>query len=959
MRLKISNETSTMAIDSHAFQKSATVSNGASSKIVTVTNICILESIQQLRSYRIQQEKLIRGILSVISFVAQTLNVGTLSVHDDDAANSVKFDETDGTYRDLKRHRSDRIAEETAQIDHSPRNYALSSFSMNIHLTRRGSPLREALLDFDKASSRGDMPREGSEADFRMHFWRMLSASSDLNLKQRASSNEIASNTADSTMNKATDSANETNICEDYSLESYVEQSSSPRKAGAQESSASLREAMETGKRTLSSIQRQIRKAAEGGDDTSIQTLIDQRTELMNSSYYSASLLMKHVIQVKQWQEKRQKILTQILTRLERLDISKFIPELDHSDIEASNDSTKKVSSPSERSLHGFRSSQPPLNLVNEPLEVRNTMEVYFGNEYAGDQISGSGAMSSSPRMTHPHAMEAEPLTDQMQRTTWSEWESVVAQCAKCISIVNSDAAESAIYSLRESFNKLSKISTNLATFINYGNSDSLLHASAGPVDLTIKSSMNTTSDGIEYDATLKSSASSNDDYNANISNSLSISMDSDLQLNDIPTSLNAVEVAPYENVAQDYDQALQDIDCRKMEAKLAIDREIATIKAWFPEAIVSFHTSLTKGCGLVKSMMDHARLDHMEIVEMEREVRDWNELVNRLRDRYALQQRCDELVHENSIKEENLLKLEDEKIDIRSLLEKATLKETRKARNFSIRGLSRTSSHSTTDDSATITSGETIIETEVEEIRKKLLATEKAVKECRKEMRGWYREVRQFAQTIAPELFLLLPDLLYAGSILGDGGFAEGAKLPKRRLDEYEDIVPLHHMPTSKVQSNSTMIQSRHVLLKATYDGEDVVLKGFIMHEGDQRKGLERELSILSRLRNDAIICPNAIVEDTGTFDSPYLQVAVYIEYPFLKGGNLSQWLKGGSEQSNQNSVEKSNSSVATSRKPWELQNIARQILYGLMYLHDHGVIHKVSNFLSIVDGNAVNSKF
>ena len=56
-----------------------------------------------------------------------------------------------------------------------------------------------------------------------------------------------------------------------------------------------------------------------------------------------------------------------------------------------------------------------------------------------------------------------------------------------------------------------------------------------------------------------------------------------------------------------------------------------------------------------------------------------------------------------------------------------------------------------------------------------------------------------------------------------------------------------------------------------------------------------------------------------------PSLQVTIFIEYPYCRGGNLSQWLR------------------AVPRKPWELQSIARQILYGLMYLHDHGVVHKV----------------
>ena len=192
-----------------------------------------------------------------------------------------------------------------------------------------------------------------------------------------------------------------------------------------------------------------------------------------------------------------------------------------------------------------------------------------------------------------------------------------------------------------------------------------------------------------------------------------------------------------------------------------------------------------------------------------------------------------------------------------------------------------------------------------------------------------------------APELFHFLPDLQTAGSVLGDGGFAETARLPKRRLDEYDDVSPFI-APHSNSSSSST--SARHVLLKALYDGEEVVLKGFIMNEGDQRKGFERETSILGRLKNDAIICPGAVVEDTGYFESGPIKVAIFIEYPFMRGGNLSSWLKVGS------------------RKPWELQGVARQLLYGIMYLHDHGVIHKdikPSNVLMHEDGRLVLSDF
>lgn len=163
-----------------------------------------------------------------------------------------------------------------------------------------------------------------------------------------------------------------------------------------------------------------------------------------------------------------------------------------------------------------------------------------------------------------------------------------------------------------------------------------------------------------------------------------------------------------------------------------------------------------------------------------------------------------------------------------------------------------------------------------------------------------------------------MLPDLQAAGSLLGDGGFAESLKLPKRRLQEYDNVRPLSlddspsppgagtgvgvglgaailggdndvlgrgANPSSSPRIGSRC--SRHVLLRASYDGEEVVLKGFIMGEQQQRIGLERELAILSRLRNDSIICPTAVVEDFDTFEiTSYVQkVAVFIEYPYYKG--------------------------------------------------------------------------
>ena len=79
---------------------------------------------------------------------------------------------------------------------------------------------------------------------------------------------------------------------------------------------------------------------------------------------------------------------------------------------------------------------------------------------------------------------------------------------------------------------------------------------------------------------------------------------------------------------------------------------------------------------------------------------------------------------------EEELLLLEDTRIDIRSALEKASLKKQRK-RSLGLGTLS--------------SSSEENIES-IEVIKENLLLAEKKVKNARRAMREWYRVVREFA---------------------------------------------------------------------------------------------------------------------------------------------------------------------------------------------------------------------
>lgn len=116
--------------------------------------------------------------------------------------------------------------------------------------------------------------------------------------------------------------------------------------------------------------------------------------------------------------------------------------------------------------------------------------------------------------------------------------------------------------------------------------------------------------------------------------------------------------------------------------------------------------------------------------------------------------------------------------------------------------------------------------------------------------------------------------------------------KLPKRHREDYDDIRPFSADSMSAIGGGGgdgtiRPIAGRQMLLRASYNSEEVVLKGFVMAEVEQRVGLERELAILARLRNESVICPRALIEDFDVFESTaYMQkVAVFIEYPFYKG--------------------------------------------------------------------------
>ncbi|CAN0280729.1 unnamed protein product, partial [Discosporangium mesarthrocarpum] len=118
---------------------------------------------------------------------------------------------------------------------------------------------------------------------------------------------------------------------------------------------------------------------------------------------------------------------------------------------------------------------------------------------------------------------------------------------------------------------------------------------------------------------------------------------------------------------------------------------------------------------------------------------------------------------------------------------------------------------------------------------------------------------------------------------------------------------------------------QGRHRIFLAEIDEETVVLKGYALVSALQRKGLERELGILWRIKHDAIIRAEAIVEDLGA----------ELPVPML---------------------------YIQERPAWEMQSAFRQMMCAVLYLHDRGVIHKdikPGNILVHADGRFLLADF
>eukprot|EP01038_Epipyxis_sp_PR26KG_P005560 gene5560-7682_t len=790
----------------------------------------------------------------------------------------------------------------------------------------QGSPFRNFVFDkraspcnIDNINNNGNNGDYGSDSSFQ--YWQTIN-NTLLQQKTRSYSEDCA------LMINNIKLIDENNDSGNLSLKNYYEpetidhHNNSKTSIKEELSSAALREYMLHTKQSLKKIQNEIRIAAENDNIDEMQSLIISRNDLALQAKENAKKLKNHINDVNKIQENHSEFLLAILDKLIRLvsvfgeDNMKIIQSFPTNDIYSSSSEWEEVlimcSSITETAYSEVAESS--ILLLSENVLRFNRISSDINDWIIKDTLENRFRDTTSDVNDHHNPMRNQDILSIMLNKT-SNNNKQITSTSNYIS-ENTSIPRT-----------LSDVERNIIELkVNREMSKSI----------SVKSSV---SDQSSSTSTVGTAPFNNHILSSNGENGGNLTSES-------PSKPNYYEVLAYE-----YQDILAEQDVIKMNVKVNIDKQLLQFEEMEIIAKNILSKALLKGIGFIRTTINQNNFDLIEMGEMLKEVTEWNEIIDILSNQQELESKCASLVIQNEEKEDHLISLEDERIDLKSKLEKATLKESvhRRASRYpqsndnndnKNTGLSSPGRKNNINNDA--------IATDIQNTKQQLQLAERAVKLARKELRQWYRENRSFVLNIAPELLHYLPDLRNPGSILGDGGFAENMKIIRRNIDEYDDIISIAQIKndSNNVENNNTSISSsRHVLLKSSRDGNEVILKGFIMNNLEQQRGFEREISILSRLRNESIICPHAIVEGSNSTQSdPSLQVTVFIEYPYCKGGNLLQWLKN------------------SERKPWELQSIARQILYALMYLHDNGVIHKdvkPSNVLLHEDGRLVLSDF
>lgn len=537
----------------------------SSKKQITVSTICVLETIEVLRKKRNGRETLIRGLINTVAQVMKAVKIDTsIDTSPEGVAaktSTISEDSAETDTSEGKLGYPDLMHDVTATTRTVVKEKAIAGFkskalsSSLTALSKSGSPYREQLVASGSAVAceRG-LESVKSEEDLRMQIWQNLPKSPALHPLTPP-------------------------LEEDEDLE-YSELSDclhslkvSPRSGRA--SSAALRESMEADRALLNSIQRSIRNLAESGDVLEIDAKITERTVLAVRANSFAVQLHEHIQSVRTMQNGRQRILASALFNLEELKANTPLTPTIIPVVSGSNGT-----------------NLPPLLSLPPPVTLAPSLTPSLG---------------PTPSIVDHTNASHRSVPEDSEQCSLTEWESVVQKCSESATAIDSSRTEAAVQRFREALSEEARIASEIQEWLGMGG-----------IDMLSSLSMDSTTHSVAHAPALILER-------AVVHSSKPGWKKVDKSDGDEFWGTSGMSLRHEANIGL--------LDKSRMAVKEAADSEIEAISGLEEETKHILSTTFDKGCGLLKNFISQNRLDLMEISAMETEMKDWLEILQRLRD--------------------------------------------------------------------------------------------------------------------------------------------------------------------------------------------------------------------------------------------------------------------------------------------------------------------------------------
>ena len=280
------------------------------SRQITVSLMCVLETVKNLRKKQNQRERLVRGLINTVALVMKAVNATAGNPSTEAlpmfclASQTMSLDSGDapppsGTPDLMNDVTEPPLGKKLCTVPN--RGQAISSTLTA--LSKSGSPYREQLVaSGSSVACEKGMSSVKSDQDLRMQIWQVHPESRGNNEENKDHRDLLQEG-----LPGVKFAAESLDFKRDLGMQN------------SRTSSAALRESMEKDRALLNSIQRSIRTLAESGDVDDIADKILERTAVAVRAESVAVHLAEHINSVKQMQSGRQALLSATISQLEGL----------------------------------------------------------------------------------------------------------------------------------------------------------------------------------------------------------------------------------------------------------------------------------------------------------------------------------------------------------------------------------------------------------------------------------------------------------------------------------------------------------------------------------------------------------------------------------------------------------------------------------------------------------------